>query len=93
MFRKLAFALAATAALGTAALAPASASAHPVGFGGHFHGGHFGGHGFGPAFGPALGLGIAAGIVGAGIVADGCYRRTVVDTPYGPEFRYVNVCY
>jgi len=89
MFRKVAFALAATAALGTAALAPASASAHPLGFGGHFHSGHFVGHRFGPAFG----LGIAAGIVGAGIAVDGCYRRTVVDTPYGPEFRYVNVCY
>jgi len=81
MFRKFAFALATTAALGTAALVPTSASAH-----GHF--GHFGrGHGFG------LGLGIAAGIVGAGIVADSCYQRMVVETPWGPRVRWVNVCY
>jgi len=88
MFRKTALALAATAVLGTAALAPASASAHPV-LGGHFYGPHFVGRHFGPGFG----LGVAAGIVGAGIVADGCYRRVAVDTPYGPEFRFVNVCY
>ena len=88
MFRKIAFAVAATAALGTAALAPAQASAHPIGFG-HFHGPYFAGHRFGPAFG----LGVAAGLVGAGIALDGCYRRTVVETPYGPEVRVVNVCY
>lgn len=90
MFRNVAFVLAATAALGTAALAPGSASAHPIGFG-HFHGAHFVGHRFG--FGPGFGVGVAAGVVGAGIVADGCYRRVVVDTPYGPEFRVVDVCY
>ena len=36
---------------------------------------------------------VILGHEGAGIVVDGCYRRTVVDTPYGPEFRYLNVCY
>jgi hypothetical protein len=90
MFRNIAFALATAAALGTATLAPTSASAHPA-FGGHFHGGHFG---YGPhGFGPGLGFGIAAGVLGAGIVVDSCYRRAVIDTPYGPEVRLVNVCY
>jgi hypothetical protein len=90
MFRKIAFAVATTAALGSAALAPASASAHPIGFGGHFHGPYFGGlH----RFGPGWGFGVAAGIVGAGVAVDGCYRRAVIDTPYGPEVRLVNVCY
>ena len=48
MFRKLTFALLATAALGAAALAPTSASAHGGGGGGGgSHGGYgsFGGHG------------------------------------------------
>jgi hypothetical protein len=88
MFRRIAFALATTAALGSAALAPCSASAHPIGFGGH--GPHFGGlH----RFGPGWGFGVAAGIVGAGVVIDSCYRRAVIDTAYGPEVRLVNVCY
>jgi hypothetical protein len=43
MFRKLALTIAATAALGVAALAPTSASAH-------WHGGHHWGHGFGFGF-------------------------------------------
>jgi hypothetical protein len=78
MFRKTAFVLATTAALGAAALAPTSASAH------HF--GHFG-HGWG------LGAGIAAGIVGTAIVANSCVHREVVRTPYGWRTRWVNVCY
>lgn len=90
MFRKIAFALATTAALGTAALAPTSASA---GFG-RFHGFHGPHYGYGlHRFGPRFGLGVAAGIIGAGIVVDGCYRREVIDTPYGPEVRLVNICY
>jgi len=54
MFRKLAIAFAATAALGAAALAPTSASAFP-----HHHGWHHGWHGgfgigfYGPATSPA----------------------------------------
>ncbi len=99
MFRKTAFALAATAALATAAVAPSIASAHPIGFG-HgpvFHGpiGHFG-----PHVGPyhwghrwPWGVGIAAGLVGGAIVADSCLRREVFYTPYGPEYRWVNICY
>jgi hypothetical protein len=99
MFRKIAFALAATAAIGTAALAPTAASARP-GFGPGF-GGHFGPH---PHFvGPVgphywghrwpWGVGIATGIVGGAIVADTCVRREVFYTPYGPQVRWVNVCY
>jgi hypothetical protein len=98
MFRKITLALATTAALGAAALAPTSASA----FGGHFGhgpvfaGGHYGPHFYGPHFGHRwgwAGVGIAAGLVGGAIVADTCYRREVFDTPYGPRFRWVNVCY
>jgi hypothetical protein len=97
MFRKVAFALATTAALGVAALAPTSASA----FGGHFgHGPVIGGAHFGPHFGgPRFGrwgwggVGIAAGLVGGAIVADTCLRHEIVDTPWGPRYRWVNVCY
>jgi len=106
MFRNIAFALATTAALGAAALAPTSASARPFGFGGFGHGpvfhgpvGHFGPHFVGP-IGPhrfghrwPWGIGIAAGIVGGAIVADSCYRREVFDTPYGPQVQWVNICY
>jgi hypothetical protein len=97
MFRKMAFALAATVAIGTAALAPTTASAFGGHFGGpHFAGPHFGGpHFFGPHFGPrwGWGFGIGAGLVGGAIVADTCLRREVFDTPYGPQVRWVNVCY
>lgn len=79
MFRKTAFALATTAALGAAALAPTSASAH--GFGHHGH------------WGWGLGVGIAAGVIGSAIVADSCLRREVFQTPYGWRTRWVNVCY
>jgi hypothetical protein len=99
MFRKMTFVLAATAALGAAALAPTSASA----FGGphlggpHIAGPHFGGpRFFGPRFGHRWGwggVGIAAGLVGGAIAADACLRREVFDTPYGPQVRWVNVCY
>jgi hypothetical protein len=109
MIRNIAFALATTAALGAVALAPTSASAFgghfghgPVVGGPHF--GHFG-PGYGPHFGPGFygprfghrwgwgGVGIAAGLVGGAIAADACLRREVFDTPYGPQYRWVNVCY
>jgi hypothetical protein len=110
MFRKITLALATTAALGAAALAPTSASAfgghfgHGPGFGGpHFVGGHFGPHygphfGYGPRFGHRWGWGwggaaVAAGLVGGAVVADTCVRREVFDTPYGPQVRWVNICY
>ncbi len=81
MFRKMALVLAATAALGTAALAPTSASAWGHGPWGH----HWGWGGFG--------VGVAAGIVGSAIVANTCLQRRVIDTVYGPVVRWVNVCY
>ena len=98
MFRRFALALATMAALGAAAVAPtSSASAHPMfGHGPVFHGpiGH-GPHFFGPhRFGHRWGWGVGiAGLVGGAIVADTCLRREVFDTPYGPEVRWINICY
>jgi len=80
MFRKMAFVLAATAALGAVALSPTSASAH---YWGHGHGWGWGG----------FGVGVAAGLVGSAIVASTCVQRRVFYTPYGPVVRWVNVCY
>jgi len=82
MFKKTILAVAATIALGTAALTPTSASA------GHgFHGGHGGhwGHGWGRGFGWG-GFGLA--VVGAT-----CYQYQTFMTPVGPRTRLVNVCY
>ena len=76
MLRKLTIALVATASL--AALAPTTASAKPFG-GGGWGGGfhhHFGGIGFGVV----------------GYADDGCYVTRRVLTPYGYQFRTVNVC-
>ncbi len=83
MFRKMALVLAATAALGTVALSPTSASAWGYGH-------HWGGRGWGWG---GFGVGVAAGIVGSAIVANSCIQRQVVGTPYGPVVRWVNVCY
>jgi hypothetical protein len=82
MFRKMAFVLAATAALGAVALSPTSASA--------WGRGHWGGHGWGWG---GFGVGVAAGLVGGAIVANTCLQRRVIDTPYGLVVRWVNVCY
>ena len=80
MLRKLALALAASAALGAAALSPTAASAH--GWGHRW--GHGWGHGYG--FGPV--------IVAGGYADDaGCYVQRRVRTPYGIRWRTVNVCY
>lgn len=83
MFRKLVIALGATAALGLAALAPTTASAHP-GHGWHGHHGHHGHHwrgGFGFGFYPAY------------VGGSDCYVvRRLVRTPYGPRWRRVTVC-
>jgi hypothetical protein len=61
MLRKISFAVVTAVALGTAALAPAPASAHGFfGGGGHFGGGHFGGwvhRGFGFGYGYGYGRG------------------------------------
>jgi hypothetical protein len=83
MLRKLIIAVATTASLGAAALAPTSASAHWGG--GHWGGGHWGwGHGF---WRP--GIRVYAGPV----VYGGCLVRRWVYTPYGPALRWVNRCY
>ena len=77
MLRKTILALAAAATLGTAALAPSSASAwwgHP---------GWHGGWGYRP------GIHVYYG----GPVYGGCTVRRWVYTPYGPALRWVNRCY
>jgi hypothetical protein len=83
MIRKMTFVLAATAALGAVALSPTSASAWGKG-------GWGGGHHFGWG---RVGIGVGLGLIGAGIAADTCMQRRVMDTPYGPTVRWVNVCY
>jgi len=78
MFRKIALALGATVAIGTAALMPTAASAHI-----HGHG-HWYGHGWGWG---------GVGIYAPSYVASDCYIvRRVVDTPFGPRVRRVTVC-
>jgi hypothetical protein len=78
MLRKTILALTASAALGSAALAPTSASAH---WGGGWHGGW----GYRPFVrvyaGPAYAYGYG-----------GCTVRRWVYTPYGAVLRWVNVC-
>ena len=78
MLRKTILALAATAAIGTAALAPTSASAwgfHP-GFGFGWHGPVIRVFGGGPYY-----------------YGGGCMVRRWVYTPYGPAVSWVNRCY
>jgi len=77
MLRKMILTLATGAALGAAALAPSTASAHPHGG----HGGHWG------WFGP--GVTVFADPIGY----DGCMVRRWVQTPWGPRLRWVNRCY
>jgi hypothetical protein len=81
MLRKLTLALAATAALGAAALAPTAASA------GGWHGHHHWGHGWG------YGFGFSPIIVSGGYDDSGCYVQRRIRTPYGIRWRTVNVCY
>ncbi len=83
MFRKLALATVAAAALGAAALAPTAASAG-------WHGKHWGhgwghGHGFGYGFSPVI-------VTGGGYADDGCFVQRRVRTAYGIRWRTVNVC-
>jgi hypothetical protein len=80
MFRKLAIAFAATAALGAAALAPTSASAFP-------HHGHHGWHG---GWHGGIGIGLYAPAYYGG---PDCYVvKRLVETPVGPRWRRVTVC-
>lgn len=82
MFRKMIFALAATVAIGAAALTPTTASAGGGGKGWHHHKGYWG-HGFGFHGGPIY----AGGYYG------GCWVKKWVDTPFGPRLRRIYVCY
>ncbi len=82
MFRKLALAIAASAALGAAALSPTAASAG-------WHGGHHWGHGWGHGYG----FGFSPVIVTGGYADDGCLVQRRVRTPNGLRWRTVNVCY
>jgi hypothetical protein len=77
--RRTFLALAATVALGAAALVPTSASAW--GWRGGWHGGWHGGWGWG--YRPIY----VAPVYG------GCMVRRWVYTPYGPTLRWVNRCY
>jgi hypothetical protein len=80
MFRKTIFALAGTAAIGAAALAPTAASA---GGGGGYHGHWHGGFGFG-------GFGVT---VVNPVVASSCWQERWVQTRSGYLKRIVvNVC-
>jgi hypothetical protein len=80
MIRKLALVIGATVALGTAALAPNSASAAP-GWWHHGHHGHW--HGF---HGPRFGYGVRY------VGSDCYYVKRVVATAYGPRLRRILVC-
>lgn len=81
MLRSLAFAAAASFALGAAALTPTTASA--AGWHGH-HGGGWHHRHFAPRF-----------VYRAPVYAayNGCLRTRWVPTPWGPRRRVVNVCY
>lgn len=81
MLRKLSLAAVAAVALGTAALAPTSASAWWHGGGGWHGGWHGGGWGWG---GPRFYYGGYGGYGGYGY---GCRRW--VTTPWGPQLRWV----
>jgi len=89
MLRKTIFALSTAAALSAATLAPTSAFAGGGGGGGGggWHGGGWHGGGFG--VGTAIGLGILAGAA----YDSTCVVERVVNTPYGPVVRRINVCY
>jgi hypothetical protein len=82
MLRKMTLAIAATLAIGAAALAPTSASAHWGGWGGWHGGGWHGWYGYHPFVRVYAGPGYG-----------GCMVRRWVYTPYGPALRWVNVCY
>jgi hypothetical protein len=77
MLRKTILAVAATAALGAAALAPTSASAW-------YNNGWHGGWGWG--YHPYV------RVYAAPVYGGGCMVRRWVYTPYGQVLRWVNVC-
>jgi hypothetical protein len=81
MLRETILALAASATLGAAALAPNTASAYWGGHGGH---GWRGGWGYHP---------YVRVYAGPAYFGGGCMVRRWVYTPYGPAWRWVNRCY
>jgi hypothetical protein len=91
MLRKTIFALSTAVALSAATLAPTSAFAGGGGGGGGggWHGGGWHGGGFGFGVGTAIGLGILAGAA----YDSTCVVERVINTPYGPVVRRINVCY
>ena len=96
MYRKILLIIAMLVA-GSTALAPSMASARGRGGGGrggYSRGGYRGGRGLGWG-GAALGLGLglgAAGYYGGYGYGGGCWRRVLVETPYGLRSRRVWVC-
>jgi len=86
MFPQMAFVLAATAALWPVALSP---TPRRLGHG-HWGGGPgWGGHGWGWG-----GLASASRLASwAAQSWQTCLQRRIIDTPYGPAVRWVNVCY
>ena len=90
MFRKIALALAATAAIGIAALAPTEASARwgGGGFRGGFGHAHFGGGRF--VGGPRVFLGTSLLAYSA---YNSCIRTRWIPTRFGLRPIRVNVCY
>ena len=99
MYRKMLLIIAMLVA-GSTALAPSVASARGGrggggrGWGGYSRGGYRGGRGWGlgaAAIGLGLGLG-AAGYYGGYGYGGGCWRRVLVETPYGLRSRRVWVC-
>lgn len=88
MFRKLTLGLTAAIALTAAALAPSSASAFTVKFGGGWHPHHHHHHHsafWGPSYGPSYGFGSPAYV--------DCLQKRLIQTKKGPRWRTVNVCY
>jgi hypothetical protein len=79
MLRKLTLAAIVAASLGTMALAPTAASAHPWGGGWGWGGWGYHHHYYG---------GVRLGLVGAG----SCYVTRPVMTPWGYRLRTFNVC-
>lgn len=87
MLRKLTLGLTAAFALTAAALAPTSASALTVKFGGGWHPHHHHHHHsafWGPSYGPSYSFG--------GPVYSGCLQKRLVETKKGLRWRTVNLC-
>jgi hypothetical protein len=85
MFRKLTFVFVVAMATGAAALAPTAASAAWHGGGGWHNGGWHGGG----WHGPRVIVGAPYGFYGG---YGGCLVRRLVETPFGLQVHWMNVC-